>query len=181
MYVCSMFVLLSLHLFMYGCNSRRKRHNRDFTNKYLEELAQLANTLELKEYWEFSVEEVCLLIVYLLFLFLVVWFWYSLYSHICHDPLLSLHWTDGNCQDTWQWQYFVVEWKETCENDMNSVCGIEQILLGTLFLCMSTPSIKFAIGYYTIYRRFHCCTFLRSRGWSKHIFLIMTIDACTFP
>lgn len=54
-------------------NSRRKRHERDFTNKYLEELAQLANTLELKEYWEFSVEEVCLLIVYLLFLFLVVW------------------------------------------------------------------------------------------------------------
>lgn len=39
---------------------RRNRYQKDLTNKYLEALAKLANTMEVKEYWEFSVEEVCL-------------------------------------------------------------------------------------------------------------------------
>lgn len=43
---------------------RRKRRERDITDKYLDALAQLANTLELKEYWDFSVEEVCSLVVF---------------------------------------------------------------------------------------------------------------------
>lgn len=38
---------------------RRKRYQRDLTNKYLDALANLANTMEIREYWEFSVEEVC--------------------------------------------------------------------------------------------------------------------------
>ncbi|CAK9137780.1 unnamed protein product [Ilex paraguariensis] len=35
----------------------RKRYKREFTDNHLESLAQLADMMELKEYWEFSVEE----------------------------------------------------------------------------------------------------------------------------
>lgn len=38
---------------------RRKRYQRDLTNKYLDALANMAKTMEIREYWEFSVEEVC--------------------------------------------------------------------------------------------------------------------------
>ncbi|KAL8157111.1 methyl-CpG-binding domain-containing protein 9-like isoform X2 [Apium graveolens] len=36
---------------------RRKRYQRDLTNKYLDALANMAKTMETREYWEFSVEE----------------------------------------------------------------------------------------------------------------------------
>ncbi|KAG8366145.1 hypothetical protein BUALT_Bualt17G0045500 [Buddleja alternifolia] len=37
--------------------SRKRRYQGEFTRKFLEELARLANLMEMKEYWEFTVEE----------------------------------------------------------------------------------------------------------------------------
>ncbi|KAK2990841.1 hypothetical protein RJ640_016159 [Escallonia rubra] len=44
---------------------RKKRRRKEFVHNLLEELAQLVNTMELKEYWEFSVEERVFLIKFL--------------------------------------------------------------------------------------------------------------------
>ncbi|KAA8529561.1 hypothetical protein F0562_033640 [Nyssa sinensis] len=44
---------------------RKKRYQGEFTHNLLEVLAKLANTMELKEYWEFRVEERILLIKFL--------------------------------------------------------------------------------------------------------------------
>lgn len=38
---------------------RKRRHHGEFTHKFLEKLAQLANLMTIREYWDFSVEEVC--------------------------------------------------------------------------------------------------------------------------
>ncbi|KAL0336156.1 UNVERIFIED_CONTAM: Methyl-CpG-binding domain-containing protein 9 [Sesamum radiatum] len=37
--------------------SRKRRYQGQFTRKFLEELARLANLMEIKEYWEFTIEE----------------------------------------------------------------------------------------------------------------------------
>ncbi|XP_059649014.1 methyl-CpG-binding domain-containing protein 9-like isoform X2 [Cornus florida] len=44
---------------------RKKRYQGELTRNFLEALARLANTMELKEYWEFSVEERILLLKFL--------------------------------------------------------------------------------------------------------------------
>ncbi|CAI9775390.1 unnamed protein product [Fraxinus pennsylvanica] len=36
---------------------RKRRHHGEFTHKFLEKLAQLANLMTIREYWDFSVEE----------------------------------------------------------------------------------------------------------------------------
>lgn len=38
---------------------RRKRNHGEFSSKFLEELSRLAKLMEMKEHWEFTVEEVC--------------------------------------------------------------------------------------------------------------------------
>lgn len=38
---------------------RKKRNQGEFSCKFLEELARLAKLMEIKEHWEFTVEEVC--------------------------------------------------------------------------------------------------------------------------
>lgn len=43
----------------YGMQIRKKRYQKDLTDKYLDRLADLANTMEVEEYWELSLEEVC--------------------------------------------------------------------------------------------------------------------------
>lgn len=41
-------------------NHRRKKRNQgEFSSKFLEELSRLAKLMEMKEHWEFTVEEVC--------------------------------------------------------------------------------------------------------------------------
>lgn len=39
----------------------RRRYQKDLTNRYLDELADLANAMEVKEYWDLNLEQVCLL------------------------------------------------------------------------------------------------------------------------
>lgn len=42
-----------------GSNQRRKRRNQgEFSSKFLEELSRFAKLMEMKEHWEFTVEEV---------------------------------------------------------------------------------------------------------------------------
>ncbi|XP_074330655.1 methyl-CpG-binding domain-containing protein 9-like isoform X2 [Apium graveolens] len=41
----------------YGMQIRKKRYQKDLTDKYLNRLADLANTMEVEEYWELSLEE----------------------------------------------------------------------------------------------------------------------------
>ncbi|GER32251.1 methyl-CPG-binding domain 9 [Striga asiatica] len=42
---------------VYANQSRKKKYQGEFTRKFLEELARLAKLMEVKEYWEFTVEE----------------------------------------------------------------------------------------------------------------------------
>ncbi|KAL6571818.1 hypothetical protein OROHE_002687 [Orobanche hederae] len=42
---------------VYANRSRKKKYQGEFTCKFLEELARLAKLMEIKEYWEFTIEE----------------------------------------------------------------------------------------------------------------------------